>query len=91
MILVTSYRQDPDTDEITTTNGTDVLIAANGTEVVGTYFESSDLFRANGDPVALLYVIHHSTADGRLLLRRDHYAAEVAATITPRTRVGSWA
>lgn len=76
----------------TAADGTDVLIAADGTEIVGRYYEVSCLFRANGDtPADGLFVVHHFTDDGRLLLDRDLYSDEVRATFTPKGNLARWA
>lgn len=73
------------TNPTATATGNDVLIAADGTEITGRYFEISCMFRQDGDtPADGLFVVHHATTDGRLLLRRDLYSAEILATITPR-------
>lgn len=70
---------------------TDTLIAADGTEITGTYYAEPALFRAEGDtPADGLFVVHYSDVDGRLLLRRDIYPVEVLATLNPRTSVPAW-
>lgn len=62
----------------------DTLIAANGARISGRFYEAASMFRENGDTSGALFVVHHVTTDGDLLLRRDLYPAEILAELSPR-------